>query len=171
LCRGAGRSAGAACQHARRRAHNPPPCCHAQAPVIPRGDLQTTFGFKGFEEVRRLGLSQATEALVRSAPVRSHGSGQDAASVGMLVVESVVPGSPADKVLEPGDVLVQVRLSAARRRPCLPRLPACLVEDCGAGAAPRGLPLSSPGVPAPPPARLPTHPTPPHPPCRSTALW
>jgi S1-C subfamily serine protease len=58
--------------------------------------------------VRRLGLSQETEALVRSAPVRSHGTGGDATSVGMLVVENVVPGSPADGVLEPGDVLVQV---------------------------------------------------------------
>jgi hypothetical protein len=84
-----------------------------QAPVIPRGDLQTTFGFKGFEEVRRLGLRQETEKLVRSAPVRSHGHVEDAASVGMLVVESVVPGSPADKILEPGDALVQVMQRAA----------------------------------------------------------
>lgn len=30
-------------------------------------------------------------------------------STGMLVVESVVPGGPADGVLEPGDVLVSRR--------------------------------------------------------------
>jgi hypothetical protein len=36
-------------------------------PVIPRGDLQTTFVFKGFDEVRRLGLDQDTERLVRAS--------------------------------------------------------------------------------------------------------
>jgi S1-C subfamily serine protease len=30
-------------------------------------------------------------------------------SVGLLVVDSTVPGSPADGVLEPGDVLVRVQ--------------------------------------------------------------
>jgi len=34
---------------------------------IPRGDLQATFLFKGFEEVRRLGLQRATEASIRAA--------------------------------------------------------------------------------------------------------
>ena len=32
-----------------------------------RGDLQATFAFKGFEEVRRLGLRRETEAAVRTA--------------------------------------------------------------------------------------------------------
>lgn len=43
------------------------------APAIPRGDLQTTFLFKGFDEVRRLGLLPQTEEEVRSAPHVSHG--------------------------------------------------------------------------------------------------
>ena len=42
-------------------------------PPVSRGDLQTTFCFRGFDEVRRLGLTQAMEAQVRLAPVRSHG--------------------------------------------------------------------------------------------------
>jgi hypothetical protein len=41
---------------------------------VSRGDLQTTFVFKGFDEVRRLGLRQETEAVVRSARARSHGA-------------------------------------------------------------------------------------------------
>lgn len=36
--------------------------CH-----IPRGDLQTTFLFKGFDEARRLGLSHSAETEVRAA--------------------------------------------------------------------------------------------------------
>ncbi|GBF93978.1 protease Do-like [Raphidocelis subcapitata] len=115
------------------------------ASCILRGDLQTTFLFKGFDEVRRLGLRPETEAQVRAAPtgcagapaspeaaaappkaessgggepataaaaaaaVEEDGVGQhEARNVGMLVVDSVVPGSPADGVLEPGDVLVRV---------------------------------------------------------------
>ena len=38
-----------------------------RAPAIPRGDLQATFVFKGFDEVQRLGLTHATEAAVRAA--------------------------------------------------------------------------------------------------------
>ena len=36
------------------------------APRIARGDLQATFTFKGFDDVRRLGLRAATEAAVRA---------------------------------------------------------------------------------------------------------
>ncbi|XP_057831090.2 protease Do-like 7 [Cryptomeria japonica] len=67
---------------------------------IPRGTLQMTLLHKGFDETRRLGLQRKTEQIVRQA---SH-----ADETGMLVVDSVVPGGPAHKHLEPGDVLVRV---------------------------------------------------------------
>lgn len=49
-----------------------PPSWHARC--VPRGDLQTTFLFKGFDECRRLGLRQETEAIARAARARSHGA-------------------------------------------------------------------------------------------------
>ncbi|KAK9843749.1 hypothetical protein WJX81_004878 [Elliptochloris bilobata] len=77
------------------------------APRISRGDLQATFTFKGFDDVRRLGLRAATEAAVRACS--SGGAGAASSSAGMLVVESVVPGGPACDALEPGDVLVRLQ--------------------------------------------------------------
>ena len=71
-----------------------------EAPNVPRGDLQATFRFQGFDEVRRLGLSKATESRVRAE------KGEECH--GMLTVESAVPGGPAEGFLEPGDVLVEV---------------------------------------------------------------
>lgn len=85
------------------------------APAIPRGDLQATFAFKGFDEVRRLGLGEATEAAARAAQLSAASSSGGGAcpalaarSMGLLVVESVVPGGPSDGLLEPGDVLVRL---------------------------------------------------------------
>ncbi|XP_010558675.1 PREDICTED: protease Do-like 7 [Tarenaya hassleriana] len=71
-----------------------------QALDIPRGTLQVTFLHKGFDEIRRLGLRSETEQVVRHA--------SPPGETGMLVVDSVVPGGPADKHLGPGDVLVRV---------------------------------------------------------------
>ncbi|KAK7379256.1 hypothetical protein VNO80_04711 [Phaseolus coccineus] len=71
-----------------------------QAVSIPRGTLQVTFLHKGFDETRRLGLKTETEQIVRQA--------SPAGETGMLVVDSVVPGGPGYKHLEPGDVLVRV---------------------------------------------------------------
>uniref|UniRef100_M4DXW5 PDZ domain-containing protein n=1 Tax=Brassica campestris TaxID=3711 RepID=M4DXW5_BRACM len=67
---------------------------------IPRGTLQMTFVHKGFDEIRRLGLRSETEQVVRHA--------SPTGETGMLVVDSVVPNGPADKHLEPGDVLIRV---------------------------------------------------------------
>uniref|UniRef100_A0A1S3ZT40 Protease Do-like 7 n=1 Tax=Nicotiana tabacum TaxID=4097 RepID=A0A1S3ZT40_TOBAC len=61
---------------------------------------QVTFLHKGFDETRRLGLQHETEQLVRNSTPPSE--------TGMLVVESVVPGGPAQNHLEPGDVLVRM---------------------------------------------------------------
>ncbi|KAI3747800.1 hypothetical protein L6452_10459 [Arctium lappa] len=71
-----------------------------EAVTIPRGTLQATFLHKGFDETRRLGLQSETEQLVRHTSPLSE--------TGMLVVDSVVPGGPAHKQLEPGDVLVRM---------------------------------------------------------------
>ncbi|XP_015880222.2 protease Do-like 7 isoform X1 [Ziziphus jujuba] len=71
-----------------------------EAVSIPRGTLQVTFIHKGFDETRRLGLQSETEQMVR------HASPPD--ETGMLVVDSVVPGGPAHKSLEPGDVLIRM---------------------------------------------------------------
>ncbi|KAK1433205.1 hypothetical protein QVD17_10113 [Tagetes erecta] len=71
-----------------------------EAVTIPRGTIQATFVHKGFDETRRLGLQSETEQLVRQASPLTE--------TGMLVVDSVVPGGPAYKHLEPGDVLVRM---------------------------------------------------------------
>jgi S1-C subfamily serine protease len=66
---------------------------------VPRGHLGAVFVYRAFDELRRLGLSPGTEAAVRQ---RFPGG------TGMLVVNEVLPGSPADGQLQVGDVLVQV---------------------------------------------------------------
>ena len=66
---------------------------------VPRGTLEIVFKYTPYDELRRLGLSADTEARMRSS---------NAKLTGMLVVEDVQPGSGADGVLSPGDILVAV---------------------------------------------------------------
>lgn len=66
---------------------------------VTRGTLYTIFHYTPFDELERLGLPRAVEAAVRKAyPQRT----------GMLVVNTVLPGSPSGRVLQPGDILVRV---------------------------------------------------------------
>lgn len=66
---------------------------------VPRGTLQTEFVFKPFAELRRLGLTEMTEARVRRAMP---------SQTGLLVVEQVIPGTEASELLAPGDILVSI---------------------------------------------------------------
>ncbi|GAC1302021.1 MAG: hypothetical protein NVSMB10_02410 [Steroidobacteraceae bacterium] len=66
---------------------------------VPRGTLETVFKYTPYDELRRLGLSPDTEASMRGAFPQL---------TGMLVVGDVQPGSPADGVLQPGDILTKV---------------------------------------------------------------
>lgn len=68
------------------------------APVT-RGTLQIEFVRKTYDELRRLGLTEASEALVRK-------SNPDL--TGMLTVQQIIAGSPADGQLQPGDILVRI---------------------------------------------------------------
>ena len=70
-----------------------------QGQEVERGTLQTEFVHTAYAELRRLGLSDATEAKMRAAYP---------SQTGMLVVEHVIPGSPASAMLQSGDILVSV---------------------------------------------------------------
>ena len=70
-----------------------------QGATVTRGTLQTTFDRKAYDELRRLGLTDESERIVRSAyPDQT----------GMLAVEQVIPGSPAEGKLAPGDILLRI---------------------------------------------------------------
>ena len=64
-----------------------------------RGTLQTVFTYTPYDELKRLGLSSATESVVRKT---------FPAYTGMLVVSEVLPGSASDASLQPGDILTKV---------------------------------------------------------------
>ena len=66
---------------------------------VPRGSLQTMFDYKPFDELERLGLTEASEHAVRTAFPKQ---------TGMLTVQQVIPKSPADGKLEPGDIVIRV---------------------------------------------------------------
>ncbi len=66
---------------------------------VPRGTLYAVFNYTPYDELERLGLLGSTEAAVRHDFPRN---------TGMLVVSEVLPGSPAENVLQTGDILVRV---------------------------------------------------------------
>ena len=67
--------------------------------TVTRGTLHTMFESKAYDELHRLGLTEASERLVRSAfPEQT----------GMLTVEQVIPDSPAAEKLAPGDILLRI---------------------------------------------------------------
>ena len=66
---------------------------------VPRGTLETVFKYTPYDELKRLGLDAGTEASMRKAYPKL---------TGMLVVDDVQPGSGADGVLAPGDILVAI---------------------------------------------------------------
>ncbi|KAI8908791.1 trypsin-like cysteine/serine peptidase domain-containing protein [Powellomyces hirtus] len=66
---------------------------------VPRGTIQTQFMHRPFDEVRRLGFLESTEAYIREIMPTE---------VGMLVAETVVPKGPASAFLEEGDILLSI---------------------------------------------------------------
>jgi len=66
---------------------------------VTRGTLQTMFELKAYDELKRLGLSDEEERIVRSA---------FPANTGMLTIEQVIPGSAAAGKLAPGDILLRI---------------------------------------------------------------
>jgi S1-C subfamily serine protease len=67
--------------------------------VVTRGTLQTTFKSKPFDELRRLGLTSEFERLARM---------KDEEQTSMLVVDQVIPNSPAANKIAPGDILIRI---------------------------------------------------------------
>jgi pro-apoptotic serine protease NMA111 len=66
---------------------------------VTRGTLYTVFGYTPYDELERLGLGLGIEADVRKQfPQRT----------GMLVVSSVLPGTPSALALQPGDILLRI---------------------------------------------------------------
>jgi len=70
-----------------------------QGRPVPRGSIDVVFRHRPYDEVRRLGVSAATEADFRA---------KWPDETGMLTVDQIVPGGPASGRLRPGDVLVSV---------------------------------------------------------------
>ncbi len=66
---------------------------------VTRGTLGTTFVYESFDELRRLGLRDDTEAVIRE---RFPGQ------LGMLVVNDILPDSVADNRLKIGDIIVEI---------------------------------------------------------------
>ena len=66
---------------------------------VSRGTLQTVFNYTPYDELVRLGLRAVTQEAARKARPDL---------TGMLVVDEVLPGSPTEGKLQPGDILTHV---------------------------------------------------------------
>ena len=66
---------------------------------VTRGTLQSVFEYTPYDELVRLGLQPATQEAARKARPDL---------TGMLVVDEVLPGSPTEGKLQPGDILTHV---------------------------------------------------------------
>ncbi|MBP6106483.1 MAG: trypsin-like peptidase domain-containing protein [Steroidobacteraceae bacterium] len=66
---------------------------------VSRGTLQTVFNYTPYDELVRLGLRAVTQEAARKARPDL---------TGMLVVDEVLPGSPTEGRLQPGDILTHV---------------------------------------------------------------
>ncbi|HVS76023.1 MAG TPA: PDZ domain-containing protein, partial [Steroidobacteraceae bacterium] len=66
---------------------------------VTRGTIYTVFTYTPYDELERLGLGLPLETAVRKQFPRR---------TGMLVVSSVLPGTPSALALQPGDILVRV---------------------------------------------------------------
>jgi len=70
-----------------------------QGQPVTRGTLETKFVQVAFDELRRLGLSEAAETLVRQKYPEQ---------TGMLVVDDVLRGGTAATILKTGDILLEL---------------------------------------------------------------
>ncbi|MGI9343001.1 MAG: trypsin-like peptidase domain-containing protein [Gammaproteobacteria bacterium] len=66
---------------------------------VTRGTLETVFVHLAFDELRRLGLRDATEADVRR---------EFPEQTGMLVVDEIIPDGVADGQLQVGDIIIEI---------------------------------------------------------------
>lgn len=98
----------------------------------PRGDLQTVFSHEAFDEARRLGLSHAGEATMRGAFPRE---------TGVLVVEQVLKGGPADPARGQLWAAAQAKRSAA--------VPAASPTAVGSGETGAASATTAPAAPHP----------------------
>lgn len=83
----------------------------AARPLPPRGTLLTKWLFHPFDMLRRLGFTEEQELQILGRSANAKGSSPATASgrpKGLLVVESSLPGTEAEQVLRPGDVLLEV---------------------------------------------------------------
>lgn len=84
-----------------------------QEGVVTRGGLLTTFVHRRFDELDRAGLAREIQDAVRA---------EEGENTGLLAVERVSPGGPADGTLRPGDVLLSLAGEPVRRAVDVDRL-------------------------------------------------